>query len=84
MATPAKFVGDFRSAVTAMIDAFNNASNLVQFYQSLGWDQSHFDAALPDNGGELSAAEFVQAIGVVGTLAQTFGSEASVLAKLKQ
>lgn len=82
MASKTKFVSDFRSAVSTMIDAWSQAAALVAFHQTMGWSPGDFDALFAQDS-EVTGADFDAALASVGGLATTFGSEASVLAKMK-
>jgi hypothetical protein len=80
MATPVKFVGDLRGAVSSMIDSYSHAMELVQFHTAMGWDEVDFEG---QTGGDLTASQFMEAIASLGSLAATFGAESQTLARLK-
>lgn len=81
MSSKAVYVSDLRSAVSSMIDAYTRGAALAQFGVTLGWDEADYDTVL--SGSDITAAEFVEAIASIGTLATTFAAEAATLAKLK-
>jgi hypothetical protein len=81
MASPEKFVGDLRSAVTDMTNAFQRAVDLCQFCQVMQWGESDFAGKIP--GADLTPAQLMEAVATIGTLAQEYSAAALVLARLK-
>lgn len=79
MAQPVNFVSDFRSAVTAMLNSYQNAYALVNKADALGWTESTFEGLV---GTDITAADFYDAVNEVRSLMTADASSSMVLVKL--
>ena len=79
MADKAKFVSDFRSAVTTMATAYKHAAELAMLPSVLGWTQDDFASIAT---GDISASDLYDALAAINSLSTTFASESQKLAKL--
>jgi hypothetical protein len=82
MASKTKFVADFRAQVTMMSDCWGMIMDLVTFYNDMGWTSLDLADNFPP-GGEMTADEFVAAIGICDQLFSQWTAQAAKLGKLK-
>lgn len=77
MAHANTFIVDFRTAITKMIESFNEAAELAQKCADLGWDAATFTPMLENQ--DISAEEFYGAVtAVLGMREQAAGMYAGL------
>lgn len=80
MASPLKFVSDFRAAVSKMIDDFDQVNNLCSMYAQMGWTVEDFAAVMPEG---VTAEQFIAAVTACQGLDTGFSQLGQTLMRLK-
>jgi hypothetical protein len=81
MADKTKFVGDFRSAATTILDAGAQLGKLTTFATNMGWVQADFDTVCA--GTDITSADLFTAITSVASVMGTMTAQAAALAKMR-
>jgi hypothetical protein len=77
MASPEKFAGDLRSAITDLTASYQRVQALCQFYQAMGWKEADL---FGKTGADITAADLIEAMDTVNKLTQTFSAASDSLA----
>lgn len=80
MASPLKFVSDFRGAVTRVIDDFDQVTALCNMFTQMGWTIEDFAALMP---ADLTAEQFISAVEACKNLDQGFSGLGQTLIRMK-
>lgn len=81
MASKSNFIGAFRQAVVTMQDSYNQALQLAQLADSLGWDATTLGGEFTSS--DITAEEFVAAMTVIKGIETANAGIATTLAKLR-
>jgi hypothetical protein len=81
MASKSNFIGEFRQTITIAQQAFAKAKDMVAMATALGWDETALAGEFTSS--DISAAEFVAAMGSITALASANAAQAPTLLKLR-